>query len=516
MCEQQDSHQGHAGAWPHGNLHDHPSALLTQGQSAACERLQLLLDQKSFQEIGSRVASGFPGSGAAQGDSAVVVGYGKIDGRPVGVYADDPMMLLGTFSGTVAAKVEHMLRLTIQSRKPFISVHDSGEARIEGGPGSLDAYAALFQLRTQASGVIPQIAVVVGTCVGGAAYSVGLSDFIVMIEDSSHMSVTSPTIVRLATGEEVDAEHLGGALVHSQVSGVAHCVARNEDEAWFLVRQLLGYLPSSNTEFPPNLMLDDDPGREEPSLDLFLPDDPRESYDMYRIVEAVFDRDSFFELHKDYAKNCIVGFARLNGTVVGAVAQQPLFLAGSLDVDAADKIARFVRFCDGFNIPIITFVDSPGFMPGTQQEYCGIIRRATELVHAYAEASVPKISVIVRKACAGAYVALASKRLGVDVCLAWPSAEIVALGTGAAMGGDNHDKQSDFDMADEDWSQEDLPTSHHKAHTTNAYEAVSMGHVDAVIQPAQTRARLVASLDLLEDKRKNVLRNKQVKVPSIQ
>ena len=510
MCEQWNSRQRHVGTLHQDTMYDHPPVPRTKGTYTARERLHLLLDQGSFHEVGSCITMRSPGVELVQGDlasEAAVVGYGTIDGRSVGVCADNATVLHGTFSQALVAKVGHVLRLAIQSRKPFISLHDSSGARIEDGAGSLDAYAELFRIRTQASGVIPQVAVVSGTCVGGAAYSAGLSDFIIMVKGTSHMSIASPAIVKLATGEEVDTEHLGGVAVHSQVSGIAHLVAQNEYEALLLVRQLLGYLPSNNAEFPPSVSEDDDPRREEPSLDLVLPDDPAESYDMHQIIGAVFDRGSFFELHKDYAQNCIVGFARLNGIVVGAAAQQPLFLAGSLDVDASDKIARFVRFCDGFNIPIITFIDSPGFMPGTRQEYRGIIRRAAELIRAYAEASVPKISVIVRKACAGAYVALASKRLGVDVCFAWPSAETVALGTEATTGDDGHNQQCASSIANEGNPQEDSPANR-QSHTTKSYEAVIMGYVDEVIQPAQTRPRLVAALDLLEGKRKNVLRNK--------
>jgi len=372
-----------------------------KGKYTARERLELLLDPATFQEIGTYIThhtTDFGMAGNRPPGDAVVAGFGKIDGRRVAVFAQDFTVFGGSFSEVQAQKIGQIMDVALQSGLPVIGLNDSVGARIQEGVRSLGAYGDLFWHNVQASGVIPQISVMLGPCAGGSVYSPGLTDFVVMVKHTSYMFITGPDIVKTVTQEEVDFETLGGAMVHNTTSGVAHFAVDGEEQALALTRRLLSYLPSNNAEDPPHVSPTDDPGRLAPTLDTLIPADPTEAYDMYHVIEEVFDRGSFLEVHAHWAQNVLVGFARLHGAVVGVVAQQPLILAGVLDIDASDKICRFVRFCDCFNIPVITFVDSPGFLPGVAQEHGGIIRHGAKIVYAYAEATVPKISIVTRKA----------------------------------------------------------------------------------------------------------------------
>ena len=376
-----------------------------RGKLTARERIERLLDEGTFQEVDPYITHRHSDFGIDQerhpGDS-VVVGFGKIDGRRMCVYAQDFTVLGGSFSEVQGQKVAKLMDLALEAGVPVVGLNDSVGARIQEGVYGLAAYAELFWRNTQASGVIPQISVMLGPCAGGSVYSPGLTDFVIMTKGISHMFITGPEVIKAVTREEVDLETLGGALTHSSASGVAHFAADDEDHALSLARRLLGYLPSNHAEPPPAVDPTDDPWRMDADLNTLVPVDPSEAYDMKIVIDKVFDRDSFLEVHEHFAQNAIVGFARLHGQVVGLIAQQPLTLAGVIDIDASDKMARFIRFCDAFNIPLITFVDSPGFLPGVAQERGGIIRHGAKIVYAYAEATVPKLAVITRKAYGGA------------------------------------------------------------------------------------------------------------------
>jgi propionyl-CoA carboxylase beta chain len=378
-----------------------------------------------------------------------------------------------------------------------IGLSDSVGARIQEGVHSLAGYAELFWRNTQASGVIPQISVMLGPCAGGSVYSPGLTDFVIMTRQISHMFITGPDVIRTVTGEEVDLETLGGADAHSRESGVAHFAATDEEDAMAITRHLLSYLPSNNLENPPPLATEDDPWRMDPGLDSLIPDDPSLPYDMYRVIDSVFDRGSFLEVHAAFAPNAIVGFARLNGAVVGIVAQQPLHLAGVIDIDGSDKISRFVRFCDCFNIPIVTLVDSPGFLPGVGQEHGGIIRHGAKIVYAYSEATVPKISIVTRKAYGGAYIVMSSKCIRTDLCFAWPTAEIAVMGAEGAVA--ILHRRALKEAADPEGLHAEL-VSRFREDFGKPYVAAASGHIDDVIKPSETRSRLVTALHLLRDK----------------
>jgi propionyl-CoA carboxylase beta chain len=467
-----------------------------KGKRTARERLALLLDEGTFQELSPYVASRHAGGDAIAGD-AVVTGYGLIDGRRVCVYAQDFTVFGGSFSEAQGAKVAQVMDLALQSGLPMIGLNDSVGARIQEGVYGLAGYAELFWRNTQASGVIPQISVMLGPCAGGSVYSPGLTDFIIMTREISHMFITGPDVIRTVTGEEVDLETLGGADTHNQTSGVAHFCAADEDEALAMTRRLLSYLPSNNIENPPFASSGDDPGRMDPELDLLVPEDPTVPYDMRQVLDGVFDRGSFFEVQAAFAPNAIVGFARLHGAVVGIVAQQPLHLAGVIDIDASDKISRFVRFCDCFNIPIVTFVDSPGFLPGVGQEHGGIIRHGAKIVYAYSEATVPKISIVTRKAYGGAYIVMSSKYIRTDLCLAWPTAEIAVMGADGAVAILN---RRELKAAGDPKALHARLVAEFQEQFGKPYVAAASGHVDDVIKPSETRPRLVTALQILKDK----------------
>jgi propionyl-CoA carboxylase beta chain len=446
------------------------------------------------------------------GDS-VVTGFGKIDGRRVCVAAQDFTVLGGSFSEVQGQKVAKIMDLALEAGVPMIGLNDSVGARIQEGVYSLAAYSELFWRNTQASGVIPQISVMLGPCAGGSVYSPGLTDFVIMTRGASHMFITGPEVIRTVTREEVDLETLGGAEAHATRSGVAHFMADDETAALGLTRTLLGYLPGNNAEPAPARPPTDDPWRMEAGLNTAVPTDPGEPYDMRLVIGGVMDQGSFFEVHAAFAPNALVGFARLHGQVVGVVAQQPLALAGVIDIDASDKMARFIRFCDAFNIPLITFVDSPGFMPGLAQEHGGIIRHGAKIVYAYSEATVPKLAVITRKAYGGAYIVMSSKYIRTDLVFAWPTAEIAVMGAEGAVNilhGKDLRKMVDPGRAAEARA---TLEAQFRDRFAGPYRSAASGHVDDVIAPAETRPRLIAALELLRDKRVTRLPRKHGTMP---
>jgi len=476
-----------------------------KGKLTARERLSRLLDDGSFHEIDAYVTHRHTDFGMDEnrypGDS-VVVGFGKIDGRPVCVHAQDFTVLGGSFSEVQGQKVAKAMDLALDSGVPVIGLNDSVGARIQEGVYSLAAYSELFWRNTQASGVIPQISVMLGPCAGGSVYSPGLTDFVIMTKGTSHMFITGPEVIKTVTQEEVDLETLGGAMAHSTVSGVAHFAADNEDHALDLTRTLLSYLPSNNAEPPPAVEPYDDPWRMDPELNTLVPTDPSQAYSMKAVIRRVFDQGSFFEVHEFFAQNAIVGFARLHGQVVGVVAQQPMILAGVIDIDAADKMARFIRFCDAFNIPIITFVDSPGFMPGLAQEHGGIIRHGAKIVYAYSEATVPKLCIVTRKAYGGAYIVMSSKYIRTDLVFAWPTAELAVMGAEGAV---NILYRKQLKTMEDPEAERARLVAEFREKFSRPYAPAASGHIDDILVPAETRPRLIAALELLRDK--------QVKLP---
>jgi len=470
-----------------------------KGKRTARERIDALVDAGSFQEVDPYITHRHTAFGLDEkrcpGD-AVVVGFARVDGRPIALAAQDFTVIGGSFSETQAQKVCQVLDLALKAGTPFVALNDSVGARIQEGVWSLAGYAELFWRNTQASGVIPQISVMLGPCAGGSVYSPGLTDFIIMTEGMSHMFITGPEVIKTVTGEEVDFETLGGAQTHAAVSGVAHFVAADEDEALALTRRLLDYLPPNNAAPPARVAPTDDPARADPELDGLVPLEDSESYDIRQAINRIFDLDSFFEVHARFAPNAVVGFARLHGEVVGVVANQPAWLAGVLDINASDKIARFVRFCDAFHIPLVTFVDCPGFMPGTVQEHGGIIRHGAKIVYAYSEATVPKLCVVTRKAYGGAYIVLSSKYIRTDLVFAWPTAEIAVLGAEGAVNILYRKRLAE----EQDAEARERFIAEFREQFGSPYAAAASGHVDDVILPSETRGRLIAALDYLRDK----------------
>ncbi len=471
-----------------------------KGKLAARERILRLLDEGSFQEIDAYMTHRHSDFGMDEhrhpGDS-VVVGFGKIGGRAVCLHAQDFTVLGGSFSEVQGQKVAKVMDMALDAGVPVIGLNDSVGARIQEGVYSLAGYAELFWRNTQASGVIPQISVILGPCAGGSVYSPGLTDFIIMTKGISYMFITGPEVIKTVTREEVDVETLGGAMTHSTASGVAHFAAEDEDHALELTRLLLSYLPSNNAEPPPAVEPTDDPWRMDPELDTIVPTDPSMAYDMKAVIRKIVDEGSFFEVHEYFAQNALVGFARLHGQVIGVVAQQPLILAGVIDIDAADKMARFIRFCDAFNIPLITFVDSPGFMPGVAQEHGGIIRHGAKIVYAYSEATVPKVSVVTRKAYGGAYIVMSSKYIRTDLVFAWPTAEIAVMGAEGAVNILYGKHLKDREDAEAEWGR---LVAEFREKFSKPYAPATSGHIDEILIPSETRPRLIAALELLRDK----------------
>ena len=484
-----------------------------KGKLTARERLALLLDPGSFQEIGLFVqhrAREFGMEGKEAPGDGVITGFGRIDGRLVYVFAQDFTVIGGTLGEMHAAKICKVMDLALETGSPLIGINDSGGARIQEGVASLDGFAKIFARNTWASGVIPQISVIMGPCAGGAVYSPAITDFVFMVEGTSQMFITGPDVIKAVTGETISFEELGGAATHTARSGVAHFYARDERECLGLIRRLLGYLPSNNLEDPPLEDTGDPPDRLAPELERAVPTDPNKPYDVRRVIEAVVDRGSFLEVHQRFAQSAVVGFARLAGQVVGVVANQPRVLAGCLDIDSSDKIARFVRFCDAFNIPLLTFVDTPGYLPGRAQEHGGIIRHGAKVLYAYAEATVPKISVVLRKAYGGAYIAMCCRGLGADYAFAWPTAEIAVMGPEGAC---NIVFRREIAEADDPAAVRAAKVREYREVFASPYVAAARGYVDDVIEPATTRLRVAAALASLVGKREQRPAKKHGNIP---
>lgn len=487
------------------------------GKLTARERVELLCDPGSFIEYDKLVTHRCTAFGLADqkipGDG-VVTGTGRIDGRTVYVFAQDFTVFGGSLSEAYAGKICKVMDLAMKTGAPVIGLNDSGGARIQEGVASLGGYADIFFRNTMASGVVPQLSAILGPCAGGAVYSPAITDFVFMVEGTSHMFITGPDVIRAVTHEEVTKEDLGGADTHASRSGVAHRSFHNEPACFDGLRTLLGFLPSNNREDPPRRASRDPSDRTDADLDTFIPADPAKPYDMQTLVARIVDQnegsDAFFEIQPDFARNIVVGFARLGGRPVGVVANQPLHLAGCLDIDASVKAARFVRFCDAFNIPLVTFVDVPGFLPGTTQEFGGIIRHGAKLLYAYAEATVPKITVITRKAYGGAYDVMASKHIGADLNLAYPSAEIAVMGSEGAV---NIIFRNEIAKAADPQAARAQYVAEYRDKFANPYEAAALGYIDGIIRPQQTRARLCRALDDLANKRETLPARKHGNIP---
>ncbi len=472
-----------------------------KGKLTARERVELLLDKGSFVELDRFVTHRSHDFGMADqqilGDG-VVTGYGTIDRRLVYVYSQDFTVFGGSLSETQAEKICKIMDLAMKNGAPVIGLNDSGGARIQEGVLSLGGYADIFLKNTLASGVVPQISMIMGPCAGGAVYSPAITDFIVMVKNTSYMFVTGPDVVKTVTHEQVSFEDLGGALTHASTSGVSHFAAEGEEDAIFLVQKLLSYLPSNNMEDAPIVRSEDDPLRTDEALDALIPEEPNKPYDMREVLTKIVDDGEFLEIMQHWAGNILIGYARLDGRSVGIVANQPAMLAGVLDINASVKAARFVRFCDAFNIPIVTLVDVPGFLPGTAQEHGGIIRHGAKLLYAYAEATVPKLTVITRKAYGGAYDVMSSKHLRGDINLAWPSAEIAVMGPEGAV---NIIFRKEISEAADAEDTRTRLVDEYREKFANPYVAASRGFLDAVIEPHETRPRLINALEMLQNKR---------------
>lgn len=472
-----------------------------RGKMTARERLELLLDRGSFHEVDAFVQHRTHDFGLDEQrylSDSVVTGWGTVRGRLVYVFSQDFTVFGGSLGEAHAEKICKIMDMAMKNGAPLIGLNDSGGARIQEGVVSLGGYADIFLRNTLASGVIPQISAIMGPCAGGAVYSPALTDFIFMVQGSSFMFVTGPDVVKTVTHEEVTFDELGGADVHSHSSGVCHVSCSNEAETIYRIRELLSYIPQNNMEDPPFVQSEDDPLRMEEELDHIIPDDPSKPYDMKDVICMVVDNGEFFEIHESFAQNIVVGFARLGGHSVGIVANQPAVLAGVLDINSSEKAARFIRFCDAFNIPVITFVDVPGFLPGTVQEHNGIIRSGSKLLFAYCEATVPKLTIITRKAYGGAYDVMSSKHIRGDLNLAWPSAEIAVMGPDGAV---NIIFRKELAEADDQEARKQELVADYRDKFANPYVAASRGYLDDIIEPHFTRPRLINGLEMLSNKR---------------
>jgi len=485
------------------------------GKLTARERINLLLDEGTFEELDKFVRHQCTDFGMEEqrpsGDG-FVTGFGRIEGRLVYTFAQDFTVFGGSLSESNAQKICKVMDLAMRAGAPVIGLNDSGGARIQEGVRSLAGYADIFLRNTLASGVVPQISAIMGPCAGGAVYSPAITDFIFMTRENSYMFVTGPDVIKTVTHEEVTKQELGGAMTHNEKSGVAHFVSRDDADCCSMIRELLSFLPSNNMEDPPRHATSDSPSRREESLNSLVPEDTLKPYDIKDAIHAIVDEGYFFEVHEHFAKNLVVGFARLDGKAVGIVANQPAFLAGVLDINASIKGARFVRFCDAFNIPLVTFEDVPGFLPGTQQEYGGIIRHGAKLLFAYAEATVPKVTVITRKAYGGAYCVMSSKHIRTDANFAWPTAEIAVMGPEGAV---NIVYKRELDKASEaereKLRQEKI--AEFRERFANPFIAAERGYVDAIIEPAETRVRIITALKALENKKDTNPKKKHGNIP---
>jgi propionyl-CoA carboxylase beta chain len=484
-----------------------------KGKLTARERIEKLLDPGTFEELDTFVRHrtyDFEMQKNRPWGDAVVTGYGTVGGRKVFVASQDFTVFGGSMGEVHAQKVCKVMDLAISTGAPFVQINDSGGARIQEGAASLAGYGFIFERNVRASGVIPQISVIMGPCAGGAVYSPAITDFTFMVKETSHMFITGPDVIKTVTGEEVSFEELGGAMTHSSKSGVASSIGEDDEDVLNRVRYLLSFLPSNNLEDPPAYATTDDPERVDDGLTHLIPDRPQEPYDMHEVIRRVVDDGEFLEIFPLWAMNIVVGFARLDGRTIGIVGNQPKVIAGTLDIDASEKASQFVRFCDAFNIPILTFVDVPGFLPGTEQEYGGIIRHGAKLLYAFAEATVPRMTVITRKAYGGAYLVMNSKHLRADVSFAWPTAEIAVMGAEGAV---NVVFKKEIEKApDPDGRRKDLIREYRDKFST-PYAAAERGFIDDVIEPAETRPRLIKALRMLSTKRENIPARKHGNIP---
>ncbi|MFC5999894.1 acyl-CoA carboxylase subunit beta [Quadrisphaera sp. GCM10027208] len=490
-----------------------------KGKKTARERIDMLLDEGSFTELDALArhrSTNFGQQANRPYGDGVVTGYGTVDGRPVCVFAQDFTVFGGSLGEVFGEKIVKVMDLAMKTGCPVVGINDSGGARIQEGVVSLGLYGEIFRRNVLASGVVPQISLIMGPCAGGAVYSPAITDFTVMVDQTSHMFITGPDVIKTVTGEDVGMEELGGARTHNTTSGNAHYLATDEDDAVAYVKELLSHLPSNNLSDPPVFDADVDleVTEEDRELDTFVPDSPNQPYDMHTVIEHVLDDGDFLEVQPLFAPNIVVGFGRVEGRSVGVVANQPLQLAGTLDIDASEKAARFVRTCDAFNVPVLTFVDVPGFLPGTDQEYGGIIRRGAKLLYAYAEATVPLVTVITRKAYGGAYDVMGSKHLGADVNLAWPTAQIAVMGAQGAVNilYRNRLKEAADAGQDVDALRQQLITEYEDT-LANPYVAAERGYVDAVIPPSATRVEVVKALRMLRSKRETLPPKKHGNIP---
>ncbi len=483
-----------------------------KGKLTARERMANLLDEGSFVELGTFAQTGLEDASSLEYPNpgeGVITGHGTIDGRRIYVFAQDFTVAGGSLGEVHAAKICRVLDLASQNGTPVIGINDSGGARIQEGVYALNGYGSIFYRNTLCSGVIPQLSVIMGPCAGGAVYSPAITDFVFMVSGIGNMFITGPQVIKAVTGEEVSAEELGGAATHNQTSGVAHFFAEDEAECYKKIRRLLSYLPSNNIDDPP-LAESCEPELSQEDLATLMPDNPNRSYDVRDVIKRVVDSSELMEVHQGYAQNAVVGFARLGGRSVGIIANQPQVKAGCLDVNSSDKIARFVRFCDCFNLPLITFVDVPGYLPGVEQEWGGVIRHGAKILYAYSEATVPQISLILRKAYGGAYIAMNSRSLGADLCLAWPSAEIAVMGPEGAV---NIVNRREIEAADDKEKKRQELVQQYREKYANPYIAAARGWIDEVIDPRQTRAYLIRGLEMVENKREQRLPRKHGNIP---
>ncbi|NLN47774.1 MAG: methylmalonyl-CoA carboxyltransferase [Clostridiales bacterium] len=471
------------------------------GKMTARERLALLYDENSFVEIDAFVKHRCTELGMQDVEApgeGVITGYGTVDGKLVYAFAQDFTVIGGSLGEMHSKKICKIMDMALKMGAPLVGINDSGGARIQEGVDALSGYGNIFYRNTIASGVIPQISVVMGPCAGGAVYSPALTDFVFMVDKTSQMFITGPQVIKAVTGEDVTFEELGGAMTHNQISGVAHFISSNEEECINEIKRLLSFLPSNNMEGVPVFDCDDDINRVEEALNEIVPDNPNKAYDMKEVIRLLVDNGDFMEVQPYYAMNIITGYARLNGKSIGIIANQPKVLAGCLDINASDKGGRFIRTCDAFNIPVLTLVDVPGFLPGTNQEYGGIIRHGAKMLYAYSEATVPKVTLIVRKSYGGAYLAMCSKDMGADQVFAWPSAEIAVMGPDGAA---NIIFKREIEAADDPVTVRNEKIQEYKDKFANPYVAAQRGYVDDVLEPALTRQRLISAFDMLESKR---------------
>ena len=486
-----------------------------KGKLTARERLDHLFDEGTFREIDMFVkhrSTNFNMEKVVIPSDGVITGHGKVNGRPVFAYSQDFTSRGGSLGEKHAAKITKIMDLAMKAGVPIVGINDSGGARVEEGIDSLKGYGEIFFRNSRASGVIPQISMIMGPCAGGAVYSPAMTDFIFMVDRKSYMFITGPSVIETVTGEKTTFEELGGAMTHNAKSGVAHFACQDDEDAIYQVKVLLSYLPNNNMEDPPKYNNGDDPSRLCPELDTIIPDDSKAGYDMKNVIQSVVDNGEFFEPHEYYAQNALIGFARMNGRPVGIIANQPMFLAGCLDINASDKISRFIRFCDAFNFPIITFVDVPGYLPGTDQEWGGVIRHGAKLLWSYSEATVPKLTVTTKKSYGGAYIAMSSQHLGADMLFAWPTAELAVMGAQGAVNIVASYRKQLKDAKDTEAKRQELIKEYETAFNT-PYIAAERGYLDAIIQPRETRIRLIDALETMVTKKEALPPKKHGNIP---